>query len=92
MRKRKNFRLMPVSQLKPQLLSVISRVDKAGEECVVTRNGKPAAIILNYADWQGLKETMEVLSNKSEVRQIRDGIKSLRRGAKRKTLKETFGE
>jgi len=92
MRKRKSFQIVPVSQLKPRLLSVISRVDKAGEDCIVTRNGKPAAIILNYADWQRWKETMEVLSDKKEIRQIREGIMSLRRGEKRKTMKEVFGE
>jgi len=88
----RDVRFVAVSKLKPQLLSVISKVADAGEEYVVTKNGKPAAIIMNYDDWESYIETIEILSDKKAMRQIRKSEEYFRRGGKGYTVDEVFGE
>ncbi len=88
----RDVRFVAVSKLKPQLLSVISKVADAGEEYVVTKNGKPAAIIMNYDDWETFVEMMEIRADKKLMRQIKLGEAYLQRGGRGKSIEEVFGE
>ncbi len=88
----RDVRFVAVSKLKPQLLSVISKVADAGEEYVVTKNGKPAAIIMNYDDWETFVEMMEIRADKKLMRQIKLGEAYLKRGGRGKSIEEVFGE
>ena len=87
----RGVRFVAVSKLKPQLLSVISKVADAGEEYIVTKNGKPAAIIMNYDDWESYIETLEILSDKKAMKQIRKSEEYFKKGGKGYTVEEVFG-
>ena len=50
---------LPISEVKARLPELVNRVQEREEEVVVTRNGKPAAVLLNYAEYERLKETLE---------------------------------
>ena len=51
------------SEVKTRLPELVSGVEKRAEEIVVTRNGKPAAVLVNYTEYERLKETLDVLSD-----------------------------
>ena len=72
------MKIVSVTQLKPKLLKVISRAQKLGQEYVVTRNGRPAAVILGYEEWESWRETLEILVDEKAMRRIRRGIAGLR--------------
>ena len=88
----RDVRFVAVSKLKPQLLSVISKVADAGEEYVVTKNGKPAAIIMNYDDWETFVEMMEIRADKKLMKQIKQGEEYFRKGGRGYTIEEVFGK
>jgi PHD/YefM family antitoxin component YafN of YafNO toxin-antitoxin module len=46
-------------------------VEEREEEIVVTRRGKPAAVLVNYGEYERLKDTLEILSDAELMRQIR---------------------
>jgi len=70
-----------------------SRLDAfALEEIVVTRKGKPAAVLVNYAEYERLKETLDVLSDPDLMRQIRGNQQFYVEGGKGLSFEEVFGE
>src|SRR6185437_16946228 len=61
---------MPISEVKTRLPELVSGVEEREDEIVVTRNGKPAAVLINYNEYERLKETLDVLSDPLSMRQI----------------------
>jgi antitoxin YefM len=61
---------LPISEVKTRLPELVSGVAEREEEIVVTRNGKPAAVLVNYDEYERLKDTLEVLSDPVLMKQI----------------------
>ncbi len=87
-----DVKIVPVTQLKPQLLKVIRRVCEMGEEYIVTKKGLPAAVIMSFDEWESWKETFEIMADKKAMKRIRKSMAYFRRGGKGKTIEEVFGK
>ncbi len=85
-------KILSVTQLKPQILKVISMAKEAGQEYVVTKNGKPAAVIMSYDEWESWKETAEILADPKAMARIRKGAAYFARGGRGYTIEEVFGK
>jgi antitoxin YefM len=83
-------KILPISEVKARLPELVSGVAEREEEIIVTRNGKPAATLVNYREYQRLKETLDVLSDEDLMRQIRRSEAYFRRGGKGLTIAEAF--
>ena len=83
---------LPVSEVKMKLTRLLSQVQDQADEVVVTRRGKPAAILLNYEEYEGLKETLEIISNPKLVAEIKHRYEYFRKGGKGLTIEEVFGD
>lgn len=83
-------KLIPVTALRPKLLRYISRASRLGEEYIVTKNGKPSAVIMGFDEWESWKETMEILSDPKALRRIRRSQAYFARGGKGKSIAEVF--
>ena len=85
-------RIMPISEVKTRLPELVTGVAEQEEEIVVTRNGKPAAVLVNFAEYERLKDSLDVLSDSALMSQIRESRKFY---SKRKTglsFEAVFGE
>ncbi len=58
--------------VRDHLSEVIDRVEHQHERVVITRNGKPAAVILSPEDLDQLQETIDVLSDPQALADIRE--------------------
>ena len=83
---------LSLSDVKTHFPSLVNGVRQRADEVIVTRNGKPAAILLNYEEYQGLQETLEVLASPMMRRMIDTSRKYFRRGGKGLSIEEVFGE
>lgn len=83
---------LPISEVKMRLPELVSGVEEREEEIVVTRKGKPAAVLVNYAEYERLKETLDVLSDRQLMRQIRRSREFYAKGGKGFSFEEVFGE
>lgn len=86
------MKILSVTELKPKILKIISKAQKAGQEYVVTRNGRPAAVIMSYAQWESWKETVEILMDRKAVARIRKNLAYFKRGGSGRTLAQVFDE
>lgn len=85
-------KILPISEVKARLPELVTGVEEREEEVVVTRNGKPAARLVNYAEYERLKETLDVLSDPDLMRQIRRSLKEIAAGKPGLSFEQVFGE
>ncbi|HCU25551.1 MAG TPA: prevent-host-death protein [Deltaproteobacteria bacterium] len=85
-------KIIPVTALRPRLLQYVGRADKLGQEYIITKNGKPSAVIMGYEEWESWKETMEILSNPKLMKRIQKSKRYFAQGGKGKTIEEVFGK
>lgn len=83
---------IPLSAAKTHFPRIVRGVEKREDEIVVTRNGRPAAVILNYLEFRRLRETVEVLSDRALMSQIRKSRLFYRKRKRGLSFKEVFGE
>lgn len=85
-------KILPISEVKTRLPELVSGVEEREEEIVVTRKGKPAAVIVNHAEYERLKETLDVLSDPNLMGQIRRSRRFYSKGGTGASFEEVFGE
>ena len=64
---------LPLSTVKARLSELVNRVESEDDRIVVTRNGRPAAVLISADDLESLEETLAVLSDRELMRKIREG-------------------
>jgi antitoxin YefM len=64
---------VPLSDVRSRLSSVIEQVETTHDRVTITRNGRPAAVLISPADLESLEETLDVLSDPSTIRKLREG-------------------
>lgn len=59
-----------LADVKARLSAVVASVHDTHERVVITRNGKPAAVLIASDDLEALEETLDILANQPLMRQI----------------------
>jgi prevent-host-death family protein len=85
-------RTLPISEVKTHLPKLLTGVEEREEEIIVTRRGRPAAILVNVDEYERLKATVDVLSDAALMRQIRRSRRYFARGGKGLSLEQVFAE
>ncbi|HVQ74110.1 MAG TPA: type II toxin-antitoxin system Phd/YefM family antitoxin [Candidatus Binatia bacterium] len=67
---------------------MIDQVAARDEQIMITRNGRPAAVLLSPDEYESLTETRAVSSDEALMVEIRRGLRALRRGGRMYTLEE----
>src|SRR4051794_6995347 len=62
---------MSLADVKNRLSEVVERLEREHGRVVITKHGRPAAVVLSIDDLEGLEETLEILSDKALMRRIR---------------------
>ncbi len=83
---------LSLSEVKMRLPELIAGVQDREEEVVVTKNGRPAAVLINVDEYARLKETLDVLSDPVLMKQIKQSRSFYRSGKKGLTFEDVFGE
>jgi len=85
------MKTLSVSEAKMKLNGLIDSVNTTAEEIMITKNGRPAAVLVSPEEFESLKETVAVRSNQTLMREIRRGLRALQmKKAKAVTLEELF--
>ena len=71
---------LPLAEIKKRLSEVVDGVENRHDRVVLTRNGRPAAVILSPDDLESLEESLEILSNPKAMREIRRAEAEIDRG------------
>ena len=70
-----------LKELRPGLPAVIEGIDKKLDRYIVIRRGKPVAVMMSVDDYEGLLETIDILSDKEAVKRIKKAKKEITEGS-----------
>ena len=62
---------LPLAEIKKRLSEIVDGVEARHDRVVLTRNGRPAAVLISPEDLESLEETLEILSDPEAVAAIR---------------------
>lgn len=83
---------VPLADAKNRLSEVVERLEREHGRVVITKHGRPAAVMLSIEDLESLEETLEILSDPVLMRSIRRAQREAEAGkAARVTREEALG-
>ena len=84
------MKTLSLSEAKMKLSELIENVYSTDEEVVITKNGRPAAVLVSPEEFESLKETIEIKSNPDLMGEIKKGLSALKKKTILYTLEELF--
>lgn len=66
--------------LRPELPAVIRDIDTKLDRYIVTKRGRPVAVMMGVDDYEGVMETMEILSDKALMKRIKKAQRQIEEG------------
>lgn len=71
---------LPLAEIKARLSEIVDRVERRHDRVTLTRNGRPAAVLISPDDLEALEDTLEILSNPDAIREIEQARQEIARG------------
>ena len=65
---------MSLADVRNRLSEVVEQLEREHGRVVITKHGRPAAVVLSVEDLESLEETLAVLSDEPLTREIRQGL------------------
>jgi prevent-host-death family protein len=73
-------RTVPFTEARARLTELLDEVNERHEHVVITRNGRPAAVVLSSDEYEALAETLEVLEDDEALEALRESERDVRAG------------
>jgi len=83
------MKALSLSGAKIRRSSLVDVVQSTGEDVQITKNGSPADVLVSPGEFENLKETAAIRSGAALMREIREGLKELKRKKARLETLET---
>ena len=74
---------LSLKELRPDLPRVIEQVDRKLDRFVITKRGRPVAVLLSADDYESLMETLDILADPKASASLRRGETDIRSGRTR---------
>ncbi|MBW1790361.1 MAG: type II toxin-antitoxin system Phd/YefM family antitoxin [Deltaproteobacteria bacterium] len=81
---------LSLSEAKINLSKLIEKITSTDEEILITKNGKPAAVLVSPDEFEGWKETVSIQSDPAFMKEIRKGLRGIEEESGLYTLEELF--
>jgi antitoxin YefM len=69
-----------LKELRPGLPRVVKEASGKSERFIITRRGKPEAVLIGADDYEDLVETLEILSDKALMKRLAKGKEEVEKG------------
>lgn len=79
---------LPLAEVKNHLSKVVERVERQHGRVVITKHGRPAAVLISVEDLESLEETLEVLGDPVLMDAIREAEVEVTTGRAKSLTKE----
>lgn len=71
---------MSLADVKNRLSEVVERLEREHGRVVITKHGRPAAVVLSVEDLDSLEETLDVFASAALMDDVREGLAELLAG------------
>jgi len=73
-------RVVPFSEARARLTELLDEVETRHEHLVITRKGRPAAVVISPDEWDAIEETLAVLQDDDTLAALRESEDDVRAG------------
>ena len=73
-------KIIPFSEARAEFSELLDEIGARHEHVVVTRNGRPAAVVLSPEEYEVIEETLEVLGDDEALAALRESDEDVRAG------------
>lgn len=85
------MKTLSLSEAKMKLSALVDAVNATDEEVLITKNGRPAAVLVSPAEFDGWRETLSIKSDAEFMAEIKKGLQALKeKRSALYTLEELF--
>ena len=74
------MKTLSLTEVKARLSELVDEVESRDERVVITRKGRPAAVLVSQDDLESWQETLEIASDPEFMAEIRRGVREIERG------------
>jgi len=74
------IKTLSITEVRNNLPRLVSSAQKKLDEYTITVNGAPAAVLMSIDELESLRETLEIMSDKKLMKDIKQGEKDIREG------------
>jgi antitoxin YefM len=71
---------MPLADVKNRLSEVVDRLEREHGRVVITRHGRPAAVVMSIEDLESLEETLDIMDSAELLADIRASLAEVASG------------
>lgn len=73
-------KIIPFTEARAGFSELLDEIGERHEHVVVTRNGRPAAVVLSADEYEVIEETLEVLDDDEALEALRESEEDVRAG------------
>ena len=85
------MKTLSVSEAKMKLSALVDSIKATDEEVVITKNGRPVAVLVSPDEFESWRETMTIRFDSDLMEEIKKGLTALKKNkASLYTLEELF--
>lgn len=74
------LQVIPITQARQDFLRLVDEVSSGASRYLITKQGKPAAVLLSYEEYSRMAETLKVVKDDLLGPQLRRGMAEAMRG------------
>jgi antitoxin YefM len=74
------MKTLPLTEARKALPKIVDEVSAGHEHVVITKRGRPEAVVMSVDEFESWQETLEILSDPSAMRAIRQGERDIKAG------------
>jgi antitoxin YefM len=80
------MKTLSLSEVKMKFSQLVENVYSTDEEVIITKNGRPAAVLVSPEEFKSWKETLDIKANADLMKEIKKGLAALKKGARLYTM------
>ncbi|MBA3426594.1 MAG: type II toxin-antitoxin system Phd/YefM family antitoxin [Rubrobacter sp.] len=73
-------KIVPFSEARSNLTELLDDLEKRHEHVLITRNGRPSAVLLSADEFEALEETLEILQDSDLMEALQCSDKDVKAG------------
>lgn len=73
-------RSVTLKSLRPRLPRIVEEIDSKMDRFIITKRGRPVALMISIEDYESMLETLDILSNTKLMKKIKRAEADIRKG------------
>jgi len=73
-------KIVPFTEARARLTELLDEVEAKHEHVVITRNGRPAAVVLSTDEYEAIEETLEIVQDAETMAALRESEEDVKAG------------